>query len=135
MSKKYYSIGDASKFTEVNIETIRYYERIGLLPTPDRTAGGNRQYAPAHLKRIGFVKRARGLGFSIEQIRSLLTMTDQQKLSCAHVSEMTTTHLVHIREKIADLQKLEKTLSDLNGQCQQNQTELCPMIEDLFGTA
>ncbi len=57
MSKKYYSIGDASKFTEVNIETIRYYERIGLLPTPDRTAGGNRQYAPAHLKRIGFVKR------------------------------------------------------------------------------
>ncbi len=62
-------------------------------------------------------------------------MTDQQKLSCAHVSEMTTTHLVHIREKIADLQKLEKTLSDLNGQCQQNQTELCPMIEDLFGTA
>lgn len=135
MSAKSYSIGAVSTITAVNIETIRYYERIGLLPAPDRTPGGNRQYAPAHLKRIGFVKRARGLGFSIEQIRSLLTMTDQQSLSCAHVSEMTAAHLVHIREKIADLQQLEKTLTELNGQCQQNKTELCPMIEDLFGTA
>ncbi|WP_027836184.1 MerR family transcriptional regulator [Maritalea myrionectae] len=134
MTEKSYSIGTASTITAVNIETIRYYERIGLLPAPDRTPGGNRQYAKAHLKRIGFVKRARSLGFSIEQIRSLLTMTDQQALSCAQVSEMTADHLVQVREKIADLQKLEKTLADLNGQCRQNKSDVCPVIEDLFGT-
>ncbi|HSM39869.1 MAG TPA: MerR family DNA-binding protein, partial [Afifellaceae bacterium] len=90
----------------MNIETIRYYERIGIMPEPDRTPGGTRQYHHDQLKRLFFIKRSRRLGFSIEEIRALLTMVDSREYSCADVHQMTMVHLSEIQSKIADLKKL-----------------------------
>ena len=77
-----YPIGEMSKHTGVNIETIRYYERIKIMPQPDRTAGGNRQYNHDELKRLSFIKTSRELGFSINEIRALLEMVDRQDFTC-----------------------------------------------------
>ena len=85
MNDRGYAIGEMSRKTGVNIETIRYYERISLLPKPDRTPGGNRQYNHDQLKRLTFVRRSRELGFSIAEIRALLGMVDGKELTCGEV--------------------------------------------------
>lgn len=133
MDRKGYSIGEVSRATSVNIETIRYYERIGLMPAADRTAGGNRQYSDEQQKQLSFIKRARNLGFSIEQIRSLLVMADENQMSCCQVKDMTASHLKDIQQKIAELKHLEDKLQVLHHKCQCNEGPSCPMIEDLFG--
>ena len=91
-----YPIGQMSRETDVNIETIRYYERIGIMPEPDRTAGGNRQYNHDQLKRLFFIRRARGLGFSLEEIRGLFEMVDRKDFSCAEVHDLTVDHLASV---------------------------------------
>ena len=127
-----YAIGAMSKRTGVNIETIRYYERIELMPKADRTQGGNRQYNHQQLKRLSFIKRSRELGFSIAEIRELLSMMDSEAVSCGEVHDMTVGHLKSVHEKIASLKKLEVALTEMASQCARGDMPDCPIIETLF---
>jgi MerR family mercuric resistance operon transcriptional regulator len=127
-----YPIGAMSRETGVNIETIRYYERIELMPKPDRTAGGNRQYTHDHLQRLSFIKRSRELGFSIDEIRAMLKMVDQKGVSCGEVHAMTMEHLGSVREKIQHLKKLEQALADMAAECAKGDVPDCPIIQTLF---
>lgn len=127
-----YPIGAMSRETGVNIETIRYYERIELLPKPGRTAGGNRQYTHDHLQRLSFIKRNRELGFSIDEIREMLKMVDQKGISCGEVHAMTMDHLSSVREKIQHLKKLEMALINMASECAKGDVPNCPIIQTLF---
>jgi MerR family transcriptional regulator, mercuric resistance operon regulatory protein len=127
-----YPIGQMSKRTGVNIETIRYYERIGVMPAPDRTAGGNRQYNHDQLKRLHFIRHSRGLGFSLEEVRALLVMSDRKDFTCGEVHEMTIGHLASVKEKIANLKKLERALSGMAAECSRGDVPECPILDTLF---
>jgi len=125
-------IGQLSERTNCKIETIRYYERIGLLPEPARSEGGYRLYEDSHLKRLSFIRRSRELGFTIEEIRGLLNLVDGGDFTCSDVKTITMEHVDTIRQKIADLKKLEKTLSSIASQCAGDATPECPIIDTLF---
>lgn len=127
-----YPIGEMSKRTGVNIETIRYYERINIMPKPDRTSGGNRQYNHDQLKRLSFIKTSRDLGFSINEIRGLLEMVDRQDFTCGEVHGLTVGHLASVREKIKGLLKLEKALVGITSECSQGDVPDCLILETLF---
>lgn len=127
-----YAIGEASRRTGVNIETIRYYERIEILPRPGRTQGGNRQYGHEHLKRLFFVKRCRDLGFSLGEIRALLEMADRRDFTCSDVHAMTITHLANVKKKLADLKRLERVLKKMAAECSLGEVPGCPIIDTLF---
>lgn len=127
-----YAIGEMSKQTGVNIETVRYYERIDLMPKPDRTAGGNRQYNHDQLKRLSFIKTSRELGFSTDEIRALLGMVDRQDFTCGEVHGMTLGHLASVRQKIKSLLNLEKALVGMAAECSQGDVPDCPILETLF---
>ena len=130
-----YAIGEMSKRTGVNIETIRYYERIDLMPKPDRTAGGNRQYNQTQLKQLRFIKRSRGLGFSIREISALLSMPMKHSLTCSEVHCMTMTHLDSVQNKIASRIRLESVLSEMAAQCGRRDVPECPILDTLFEPA
>lgn len=126
------AIGRLSKDTGTNVETIRYYERIGLLPPPARSAGGYRLYRPDHLKRLNFVRRARVLGFSIDEIRTLLRLADERRRPCAEVRVVAEAHLTDVRAKIADLRRMERVLKTTVAGCAQGGRRDCPVIEALY---
>ena len=126
------AIGALSKHTGTNIETIRYYERVGLLPAPGRSSGGYRVYSSDHLKRLNFVRRARALGFSIEQVRTLLRLADERKRPCAEVRVVAEAHLRDVRGKIADLRKMERVLQATVAGCATGRRAHCPVIETLY---
>jgi len=125
-------IGELSKQADCKIETIRYYEKIGLLIEPARSQGGYRHYTNDHLKRLVFVRRSRELGFTIEEIRALLALVDDKKVTCADVNTIAAKHLQDIKQKIRDLKKLEKTLSKIASQCTSETVPECPIIDALF---
>ena len=129
------TIGGLSERAGVNIETIRYYERSGLMPDPPRTEGGHRLYRHAHLKRLVFIRRSRELGFSLEEIRVLLGLVDGGDYTCGEVKVLTDIHLVAVRRKIADLRKLEKTLKSISSRCEGGTVPECPIIDALFNEA
>jgi MerR family mercuric resistance operon transcriptional regulator len=126
------SIGELSNRSAVNIETIRYYERIKVMPSPPRTAGGHRVYDDDHAKRLSFVRRSRELGFSLKEVRQMLRLVDGGEVDCDQVREMTLEHLLDVQAKIADLKRMEKTLKETAARCAENQTPDCPIIEALF---
>ncbi|HSS64261.1 MAG TPA: helix-turn-helix domain-containing protein [Gammaproteobacteria bacterium] len=126
------SIGILSRRAGCNVETIRYYERIGLMPEPPRTAGGHRSYGRAHERRLVFVRRCRELGFSIESIRILLALVDGGDYTCAEVKSVTDRHLDDVRAKIADLKKLERSLRIISAACDGGQVPECPVIDSLY---
>lgn len=126
------SIGKLAALSAVNLETIRYYERIGLMPEPDRTEGGHRVYDDGHRRRLSFVRRARELGFSIEAIRALLDLAQPQRRSCEDVRVIADAHLQDVRAKIADLLRLEAVLADTVSRCAADgSAPLCPVLEVL----
>ena len=125
------TIGALAKATATNIETIRYYEKIGLLPAPARTAANYRAYDSDHLARLSFVRRSRDLGFSIEAVRGLLRLNDQKRRDCASVGAIACEHLVEIDRKIADLTSLRRELQGLMTQCGNGRIENCRVIEAL----
>lgn len=129
-----YPIGAMSVGTGVNIEMIRYYEQIELMPKPDRTAGGNRQYTHHHLQRLSFIKRSRDLGFSIDEIRAMLRMVDHKGVSCSEVHAMTMQHLAAVKDKIRHLKKLERALTAMAAECEKGDVPDCPIIETLLDT-
>jgi MerR family transcriptional regulator, mercuric resistance operon regulatory protein len=125
------SIGELSRATGVNIETIRYYERIKMLPSPRRTEGGHRVYGPAERRSLAFIRRARELGFTLDEIRALLALGGPGKASCRDVREIAAHHLEDIRCKIADLSELEKLLAKCSGKVAPD----CPVIDVLADRA
>ena len=126
------TIGKLSKRTGCNIETIRYYERIEILLKPQRSEGGNRLYNQEQIKRLVFVRRSRELGFSLEEIRTLLKLVDGKKTTCQEIKTITEGHLHDIERKITDLEKLQKTLGDISSQCSGGFVPDCPIIDSLF---
>ena len=129
------SIGALSRQTGVNTETIRYYEKIELMRKPPRTHGGHRSYSQEHVERLRFIRRARALGFGIDGIRALLTLSAGRTNSCAQAREIAAAHLADIRAKREDLAKLESILSDTIAQCDARCCEeiapACPVLEVL----
>lgn len=126
------SIGTLSRKSGVNIETIRYYERIGVMPAPERTAGGFRTYREDHLQRLSFIRRGRELGFSLADLKALLRLVDGHAYTCAQVRAMTLQHVAETRRKIADLRRLERVLSDIAAKCTGRRVPECPIIDALF---
>jgi MerR family mercuric resistance operon transcriptional regulator len=115
-----------------NIETIRYYERIGLLPPPPRSQGGHRLYGRDLIKRLTFVRRGRELGFSLEEIRELLRLVDGSNYTCAQVETLAHQHAAEIRRKIADLKRLKSVLEAMAAECTGRTVPECPIIDTLF---
>mgnify|MGYP000155306660 FL=1 len=125
--------GELANRSGCNLETIRYYEKIGLLKPPERTASGHRLYSRDDQARLGFILRGRDLGFSIGELMSLLTLVDSHDYSCGEVLELTDGHLASVRQKIIDLKKLERTLADVSAQCDGGDVPECPIIDALYG--
>jgi Cu(I)-responsive transcriptional regulator len=124
-------IGALSKATGTNIETIRYYERIGLLPAPMRTSANYRSYAEVHRARLAFVRHSRELGFSIEEIRSLLDLSDHPDRDCGEADRIATRHLEQVESKITQLNHLRDELARIIGRCRGGVAGDCRVIEAL----
>lgn len=124
-------IGKLAERTGVDIETIRYYERIGLLPSPPRTAGRLRAYDEAHIQRLCFIRRGRQLGFPLDDIRTLLRLAGNGGPECRATREVTLRHLADVRGKINSLKKLERALEDLTGACKPGHQPSCPILDAL----
>jgi MerR family mercuric resistance operon transcriptional regulator len=127
--------GKLASRTGCNIETIRYYESIGLLPAPRRTASGYRDYSAEHERRLKFIQRARSLGFGSEQIQGLLALSDGgTQHTRAEVKSMTEAHIEEISIKIRDLQKIRRRLKEISSHCDGSakSASSCPILESLF---
>jgi MerR family mercuric resistance operon transcriptional regulator len=122
---------ELARRTGCNLETIRYYEKTGMMPDPPRTTSGYRVYDDSHVSRLRFILRARELGFSIEQIRGLVALVDGGTQTCAEVKERTEKHLGDVRAKIADLKRIEKVLAKTAAQCSGEDVPECPVLEAL----
>jgi MerR family mercuric resistance operon transcriptional regulator len=125
-------IGALSRRTDCKIETIRYYERQGLLPEPPRSVGGHRLYKEDHLKRLTFIRRCRNLGFTMAQIRQLLGLVDEHQYSCQDIKTLTMDHVEEIREKIDHLKRLEQALLQMAAECSGESIPSCPVIDALY---
>ncbi|OSQ31091.1 Cu(I)-responsive transcriptional regulator [Thalassospira sp. MCCC 1A03138] len=126
------NISDASRDSGLPAKTIRYYEDIGLVK-PGRLENGYRDYSDDDLHKLRFLQRSRGLGFSVEDCRVLLSLYEDRNRASADVKQIAKTHLVEIERKIAELQSLQKTLSHLVDACQGDHRPHCPIINDLAG--
>lgn len=127
-------IGQLSRSTGVNIETIRYYEREGLVPEPARSPGGHRQYTREAVERLRFVRRARELGFSLDEIRQLISFSDGSQ-RCEDIRQLAEAHLRDVHQKIRDLRRLQLSLRALTDQCRSTPADVCPIFDRLtFGT-
>jgi Cu(I)-responsive transcriptional regulator len=124
-------IGELSRATGAKVETIRFYERLGLLAAPGRTAGNYRAYEPAHLARLSFIRRARDLGFTLDQVRDLLDLADDRGRSCGAIDVIATSHLAAIEQKITDLQALRDELDRVIGSCRRGTVADCRIVETL----
>ena len=124
--------GVLAQQSAVNSETIRYYERIELMPNPMRSEGGHRLYNNNHLKRLIFIRRCRELGFSLEEIKNLLGLVDTGEYSCDEVKLQTEAHLKDVQQKVRDLKKMESMLKDLVAECRNGKLSSCPIVEALY---
>lgn len=126
-----FTIGKLAAATQTKAETVRYYERIGLLAPPERTEGNYRAYRPSHLARLRFIRRSRALGFSLDQVRALLRLSDDRTCSCGEVDQIASSHLKEVQDKIADLKRLQSELRDMINQCRHGTIADCRIIEAL----
>ena len=132
---KHLTIGKLASATGVNIETIRYYERAGLIAAPARTGGNYRSYRDDDVARLRFVRRTRDLGFSLEQVRALLSIAGQRDRSCGTVDAIATEHLAEVDRKIADLAALRRELADAVASCAGGRTVAECRILEAFSPA
>lgn len=130
-----FTIGAIAKAARTKVETVRWYERVGLLPPPARTAGNYRSYGREHLDRLSFIRRARDLGFSLDQVRDLLRLADQRNHSCQEVDAIARVHLGEVERKIADLDCLRRELADLIEQCSHGTVAECRIVDALSSIA
>lgn len=126
-----YSIGEMAMATGTKIETIRYYERIGLLPLPRRTTGNYRRYSSGDLGRLSFIRRGRDLGFSLEEVKALLHLADDRTHPCSDVDRIAKQHLGEVERRLTDLEALRAELRQLINQCQHGTIADCRIIEAL----
>jgi MerR family mercuric resistance operon transcriptional regulator len=134
MTDQAIQIGELSRRTGCNIETIRYYERIGLLPAPPRR-GRYRSYSREDVGRLGFVRRARELGFTLDEVRALLGLAGGGQASCAEVRTLAASQLTDVRTRIADLKRMERVLTESVRACDAGQDPGCPLIQSLYAEA
>lgn len=115
-------IGELAKTTAISVETIRYYEKIDLLPAPARDGSGYRSYRQAHLDRLLFIKRCRSLDMAQDEIRELIRLAEQPEADCSGVDALLARHLSHVRERLKELASLEETLGQLQKACSDSRT-------------
>jgi Cu(I)-responsive transcriptional regulator len=127
-------IGELANATATNVETVRYYEKIGLLAPPARSASNYRSYGNEHLSRLSFIRRARDLGFTLEAVRELLALSDDTGQSCEAVDEIASAHLAEVERKIVDLGALRSELARVLGSCRHGTVADCKIIESLAPT-
>ena len=125
--------GRLAGVTGVHIETIRYYEKIGMLAKPARSAGGYRHYAPEHVATLNFIRRGRELGFPLETIRDLIQL-NEGGACCEKARFVTVAHRDEVRRKIADLKRLDRALNNLIDECQPARWPACPIMDALSKT-
>ncbi|MFY2765435.1 MerR family transcriptional regulator [Arenimonas sp. MALMAid1274] len=128
-------IGEVATASGCHLETIRYYERIGLLPAPARTASGYRAYSTQDVQRVRFITRGRDLGFSLDEIRSLLRLTEDPDLSCEKADELARQHLTGIRQRIDELRRMERELLSTVQACAGGRRAACSILEALQAPA
>ena len=127
---KLFTIGELGKVTGIHVETIRFYQRRGLLAEPQRPLGGIRRYGEAEAARIRFIKSAKKLGFSLDEIITLLTLEDGTH--CKEASKIAQLKLIEVRRRLADLRRMEKILANLIGECERQRGKICcPLISSL----
>jgi len=127
-----FSRGTLARHSGVNSETIRYYENKGLMPDPQRSAGGHRIYDQSHLKRLAFIRRTRELGFTVKEVHDLLDLVDSEEYTCADVRDRTVVHLRDVEQKLRDLQNMQQTLKTMVSKCDGDLVPECPIIDALF---
>ncbi|MEL4180386.1 MerR family transcriptional regulator [Roseateles sp. PN1] len=129
------SIGLLARQAGCSVPTIRYYEEIGLLPAVPRTDGGRRVYGTETVRRLSFIRRCRDFGFSIEQVRELVGLVDEPNRPCVEVREVAAKHLSQVRDKLAELQALERNMAAFVGSCDTacagGAAVDCTILEDL----
>jgi DNA-binding transcriptional MerR regulator len=134
-----FKIGTLARLADTTAPTIRYYEDIGLLPRAERRENGQRTYGQDTLRRLSFIRRCREFDFSIEQIRALVTLTQDQRRSCADARDLAAVHLASIRAKLNELKKLEKYIAGLVESCETSclgrSAPNCVVLEDLAASA
>jgi len=131
-----FSVGQLAKYSNCKVETVHFYEKSGLMLKPPRTPGGHRIYAFNDAKRLGFIRRCRGLDFSISQTRELLKFIDEPNHYCGEVKAMAMQQARLVQQKITDLQRLKLALNEMLGKCSQDGYTIdnCPIIETLYNT-
>ena len=130
-TKRTFSRGQLSRRTGVNSETILYFERIGILATPERTEGGHRVYHDGHVRTLSFVRRARSLGFSPDEVRAIVDLGGPGKACCAEVQDIAERHLAQVRAKIGDLLEIERLLAATVERCSGGSDPSCAVIDML----
>ncbi|RTL36916.1 MAG: Cd(II)/Pb(II)-responsive transcriptional regulator [Burkholderiales bacterium] len=129
-------IGDLAAASSTAVDTIRYYEREGLLPAPGRTSGGFRVYEPAHLERLQFIRFCRGLDMSLDEVRVLLRVKDEPAGDCGDVNALLDAHIGHVSRRIQELRALEKQLRALRQRCGEAQrADQCGILSGLASAA
>ena len=131
MSGPEIGIGDLAGATGCKVQTIRYYEEIGLMPEPARTAGNQRRYGPQHIDRLAFIRHSRELGFSLEAVRELLSLSDRPDQPCDAVDRLTQRQLEQVERRIARLTMLKRELERMLEQCGGGKVRDCRVIEAL----
>jgi len=126
-----FSIGEAAREAGCKVQTLRYYEELGLLPKPTRTAGNQRVYGEEHMRRLAFIRHARELGFALEAIRELLSLGDRPEQSCAKADSITSAHLAEVDRKISALTALRGELARMLESCRGGRIAECRVIEVL----
>lgn len=129
-------IGELARQAGVDVQTLRYYEREGLLASPLRTAAGYRSYGPEHLERLNFVRHCRSLDMPLAEIKRLIDLSSDQRVSCEDVNQLVRTHLERVRAKRVALETLEGQLSTLSAQCASgHRVADCGILEELIHAA
>ena len=129
------NIGEAAKISGVNAKLIRHYESIGLIPKAGRTNSGYRTYSEKDVHILSFVRRARNLGFSMQEIKKLVSLWRNRSRASREVKALTIAHIKNLETKIMDLQAIRSTLLNLAKNCHGDDRPSCPILEDLSGLA
>ena len=128
------TIGEMAKNAGVGVETVRFYEREGLLPEPPRRSSGYRQYSPEALRRLQFIRRTKELGFSLEEIRELMELRVDPRTSCGEVKRRAEDKITDIEKKMAELRRMKKALGRLASSCSgRGPTSVCPILDAMEG--
>jgi Cd(II)/Pb(II)-responsive transcriptional regulator len=129
-------IGELARNAGVDVQTIRYYEREGLLEAPGRTSSGYRAYGPQHLERLNFVRHCRSLDMPLAEIKRLIELSSNRSISCDEVNALVRAHLARVQAKRKSLEELERQLAALNAQCESgHRVADCGILEELIHAA